>query len=174
MGVERAAVSPDRQSVAWLTLYPVGFTTYPLPLKLALFNNGRLKGAFREPIWFWTFQNGGRTVAFEEETSHSSRGLHYELWDVVTGTRVAEYTPTYGLPSALRRQQLSGRTTWAAMTTWTESLFCAQAYARQHSWGPASRRRRVRSQPQRTRFIGSRAVGAKVDTDGAMNALMLS
>jgi hypothetical protein len=98
VGAEQAAVAPDHESVGWLALYPNCCTTYPLPLKLMVLRNGRvraLKGEAGEPIWQWRFQDGGRRVAFKEETPHGEMGVHYELWDVAGGRRVAEYTPKY-------------------------------------------------------------------------------
>jgi len=98
VGIQRWALAPDRESVGWLILYPFCCTAYPLPEKLVVFSNGQLhtfKGGFGEPIWRWRFQDRGKRVAFYEETPHGSQGLHYELWDVARGQRVAEYSPTY-------------------------------------------------------------------------------
>ena len=39
-------------------------------------------GRFGEPISYWSFQEGGKQVAFKEETPHGSMGTHYELWDL--------------------------------------------------------------------------------------------
>jgi hypothetical protein len=98
VGAEQAAVAPDKQSVGWLALSRWCCTSYPIPMTLVVFSNGQvrvMKGALGEPIWYWHFQNGGRRVAFKEETPHGSMGLHYELWDVRSGRRVADYTPEY-------------------------------------------------------------------------------
>jgi hypothetical protein len=96
IGAEQAAVSPDRQSVGWLALFENCCTSYPLPLKLVILHNGRLhvlEGS--SAIWFWSFQDGGKLVAAREELPHGDQGLHYDLWNVATGKRVAEYTPDY-------------------------------------------------------------------------------
>jgi hypothetical protein len=98
VGAEQAEVAPDHESVGWLALYPNCCTTYPLPLKLMILNNGKLralKGESGEPVWRWRFQGGGTLVAFKEEAPHGSAGVHYELWDVRGGRRVADYSPQY-------------------------------------------------------------------------------
>jgi len=98
VGTEGATISPDRESVAWLALYAKCCTPEPHPMRLLILSGGKLrslKGQLGEPIARWQFQDGGRRVAFREETPHGSRGLHYELWDVRTGRRVADYKPAY-------------------------------------------------------------------------------
>jgi hypothetical protein len=98
VSANQATIAPDHESVGWLALYPFCCTSYPLPLKLMVLSNGQLralKGESGYPIWHWGFQDGGKRVAFSEETPHGSRGLHYELWDVKSGRRVADYTPEY-------------------------------------------------------------------------------
>jgi hypothetical protein len=96
VGAEQAAVSPDHQSVGWLALFTNCCTSYPLPLNLVILHDGRLhvlEGS--TSIWFWSFQDGGRRVAAREELPHGDQGLHYDLWDVASGDRVAEYAPAY-------------------------------------------------------------------------------
>jgi hypothetical protein len=97
-GIAGAAISPDRESVAWLALYSKCCTPEPRPMRLLILSGGKLrmvKGQFGEPIVHWQFQDGGRHVAFSEETPHGKRGVHYELWDARTGRRLADYKPAY-------------------------------------------------------------------------------
>ena len=96
VGAEKAVVSSDRESVGWLALFENCCTSYPLPLKLVILHDGQLhllEG--RSAIWFWSFQDGGKRVAAREELPHGDQGLHYDLWDVASGKRVADYTPDY-------------------------------------------------------------------------------
>ena len=98
VGADKAAVAPDHRSVGWLALFENGGTSYPLPLKLVVLHNGRLHsldGNGYASIWFWSFQDGGKRVAAREELPHGGVGVHYDLWDVASGKRVADYTPTY-------------------------------------------------------------------------------
>ena len=97
VGADQAEVAPDHASVCWRALYTNCCTSYPLPRCLKLFVDGELhtlKGTGL-PVWQWQYQDGGRLVAFREETPHGGQGEHYELWDVRTVRRIAEYTPTY-------------------------------------------------------------------------------
>jgi hypothetical protein len=89
-------IAPDHRSVGWVALYANCCTSYPLPLKVVILHNGRrhvLEGL--ASIWYWDFQDGGKVVAAREELPHGGQGLHYDRWDVVTGRRVADYTPEY-------------------------------------------------------------------------------
>jgi len=96
VGATDAAVSPDHQSVGWIALFDFCCTSYPIPLKLVIFSNGRLiPFSGTEPIWFWSFQDGGRRVAAREEMLHGDPHTHYELWDVRSGRRIGVYHPEY-------------------------------------------------------------------------------
>jgi hypothetical protein len=96
VGAIEAAISPDHQSVGWLAEFENCCTSYPLPLKLVILHNSRLHVlAGNAAIWFWSFQDGGKRVAAREELPHGEEGVHYDLWDVASGKRVADYTPQY-------------------------------------------------------------------------------
>ena len=98
VGAAQPLVSPDRQSVGWLALFNWCCTSYPIPLRVVLLRNGRLstlQASQGEPIWFWSFQDGGKRLAFRQAAPHGGTGLHYELWDVQTAKRVAIYAPEY-------------------------------------------------------------------------------
>jgi hypothetical protein len=88
-------ISPDHRSVGWVALYPNCCTSYPLPLKVVILHNGRrhVLAGFAS-IWYWGFQDSGKYVATREGLPHGSAGQHYERWDVVTGRKAAEYTPS--------------------------------------------------------------------------------
>ena len=95
VGFEKAEISPDGRAVGWLTLYPNCCTSYPIPLKLAIYAGGKLHSFTGSglPIWRWCFQAGGKQVAFEQETVHGGIGVHYELRDITSGQLVAKYDP---------------------------------------------------------------------------------
>jgi len=95
VGFDKVAISPDRRVVGWLALYPNCCTSYPIPLALVLYSNGKTR-TFKGnelPVWRWRFEADGKQVAFEQETVHGGIGVHYELRDALTGRLVEEYDP---------------------------------------------------------------------------------
>src|SRR5438128_2093966 len=94
-GFDNIAISPNGDAVGWLDLYPNCCTSYPIPLKLAVYMNGKLRTftGSELPIWRWHFTADGHNVAFEQETVHGESGVHYELWDIVTGRLISQYNP---------------------------------------------------------------------------------
>jgi len=105
VGFDMPAISPDSKSVGWLALYPNASTSYPIPLELVIYTNGKArtyKGSGL-PVWHWRFEAEGKQVAFEQETVHGGIGVHYELRDVASGRLIAEYNPASG--SASRQPQ---------------------------------------------------------------------
>ena len=121
VGAEQAAVSPDHQSVGWLALFENCCTSYPLPLTLVILHNGRTH-SFEgiAPIWFWSFQNGGTRVATREEAPHGGEGIHYDVWDVASGKRVADFTPEYDEDDQTRPNE----------PAWVKALDVAEAKSR--------------------------------------------
>jgi hypothetical protein len=92
---DRIVISNNGRSVGWLALYPNCCTSYPIPLHVAVFTNGRLRtfGDGSMVVWRWKFIAGGRRVAFEQETVHGGFGVHYELRDVRSKRLVARFDP---------------------------------------------------------------------------------
>jgi len=92
-GFEEARIAPDRATVGWLALYPGCCQSYPIPLELALYRDGRvlrsLTGAGM-PIWHWRFVDDGRAVAFVQRPTHGAAPDHYELRDVASGRLLGE------------------------------------------------------------------------------------
>ena len=94
----RVAISPDGRRVGWLALYPNCCTSYPIPLELVVYTNGKVH-IFRgseQAVWRWCFMAGSKQVAFEQETVHGGFGVHYELRDVASGRLIAEFDPEVG------------------------------------------------------------------------------
>ena len=94
-GFDSIAISADGRAVGWVNLYPNCCTSYPIPLKLAVYMNGKLRTftGSELPIRQWHFTPDGNHVAFEQETVHGESGVHYELRDIVSGRLVSEYNP---------------------------------------------------------------------------------
>jgi hypothetical protein len=95
VGFDKVAISRDRRTIGWLAEYPNCCTSYPIPLALVLYSNGRTRTltGIGLPIWQWCFEADGKHVAFEQETVHGGIGIHYELRDVATGRLIEEYNP---------------------------------------------------------------------------------
>ena len=91
---DEARISADGATVGWLALYPGCCQSYPLPLALVLYRDGRelrsLTGAGM-PIWHWHFVHGGREVAYLQRPSHGAAPDHYELRDVASGRLRAQF-----------------------------------------------------------------------------------
>ncbi len=96
----KAAVSDDGSAAAWLAMFRECETCSDetLPLELVVVRHGKTRhitGAEGAPIWYWMFQDGGQRVAFMEGTRMGDEPDHYELWDVATGKRLADYKPKW-------------------------------------------------------------------------------
>lgn len=86
-------IAPDGRTVGWLAEYPGCCQSYPIPLALVLFRDGRVLRAFTGagmPVWHWRFVDDGRTVAFVQRPTHGAAPDHYELREVATGRLLAE------------------------------------------------------------------------------------
>ena len=92
-GFSTAAISADRTTVGWLALYPNCCTSYPVPLVLVIYRDGKVLRTFKNSmaIWAWHFEAGGRQVAFEQESVHGHHGVHYELHDIDSGRLLGRY-----------------------------------------------------------------------------------
>ena len=98
VGFDDVAISPDGSAVGWVALFPNCCTSYPIPLKLVIYSNGKARTFTGTglPVWRWHFTGSSRQVAFAQETVHGGLGVHYELRDIGTGRKVAEWNPTIG------------------------------------------------------------------------------
>jgi hypothetical protein len=115
VGFDLAQISPEGRTVGWLELFPNCCTSYPIPLALVIYSSGR-KRTFTGnglPVWQWCFEAGGKRVAFEQETTHGSIGVHYELREVASGRLVASYDPPGG-PDCESRDTATDVPKWVA------------------------------------------------------------
>lgn len=94
-GFEKPTLAPDHHTVGWLALFAnPGGTTYPIPLSLVLYTNGRTREIQGDGLMIgaWRFEKGGRRVAFDRRSVHGEPRV-FELYDVVTGAKLSEYDP---------------------------------------------------------------------------------
>jgi hypothetical protein len=111
VGFDRAAISTDGRVVGWVALFPNCCTSYPIPLALVLYSNGKTRTltGIGLPIWRWCFEANGTQVAFEQETVHGGLGVHYELRDTESGDLIAQYSPEVGPDNQpLEKQNVPG------------------------------------------------------------------
>jgi hypothetical protein len=82
-----AKVAPDGRTAGWLVEYENCCTSYPVPLTLVLFRNGRVRHRIRPGlmIYDWGFEAGGSQAALCEGTVHGQSEPHCLLYDSVTG-----------------------------------------------------------------------------------------
>jgi hypothetical protein len=87
-------IAADRRTVGWLALYPDCCQSYPIPLALAVYRDGRVLRSFTGagmPIWHWCFVDAGTRVAFVQRPTHGAAPDHYELRDIASGRLLAEF-----------------------------------------------------------------------------------
>jgi len=95
VGVDLVTLAPNGNAVGWVALYPNVATSYPIPLELLVYADGKLRRFHGNglPIWVWRFLDDGAQISFEQETVHGGLGVHYERRRVNDGHLVAEFTP---------------------------------------------------------------------------------
>lgn len=87
-------IAADRRTVGWLALYPGCCQSYPIPLALVVYRDGRVLRSFTGagmPVWHWRFVGGGQQVAFVQRPTHGAAPDHYELHDTASGRLLAEF-----------------------------------------------------------------------------------
>jgi len=82
---KQPVLSDDRRSVGVKAMFANCCTSYDIPLQLVIYSSGkthRFEGDW--PIVDWHLADGGRRVAFSQQTLHFSCLLHWELRDVAS------------------------------------------------------------------------------------------
>jgi len=88
-----AKIAEDRRTVGWLAEYPNADNSYPLPLILVIYRDGRVIQQI-EPgqcIWDWQFLERGAEVVFWTGPTHGDFVPHCELHDVSNGKLLAHW-----------------------------------------------------------------------------------
>jgi hypothetical protein len=87
---EKPVLSDDRRAVGAQAMFGNCCTSYEIPLQLVIYSSGkthRFEGGLA--IFDWHFADGGRRVAFSQQTVHFSCSVHWELRDIATERLVA-------------------------------------------------------------------------------------
>lgn len=97
--VESPVVASDKRTVAWIVNFPNCCTSYPIPLTLIVFRNGKIVHRFSDrPIFKFEFQAGGRQIAYVMASLHGQPDGHCVLRDTVTGKVLEEWFDWKGTP----------------------------------------------------------------------------
>lgn len=91
VGTDMVKIAEDRKTAGWTAEYPNCCTSYPIPLVLVIYRDGRVRHRLGDGmmIYDWKFRQGGRQIAFCSGTVHGPTTHHCELHDARTGRTLA-------------------------------------------------------------------------------------
>ncbi len=92
-GFEQAQVSADGRTVGWVAQMPNCCTSYPLPLVLVLYRDGKVIRRFDEapPIWDWAFVPGRDEVVIRQAYPHGPEFFTFTRLRIADGKALATY-----------------------------------------------------------------------------------
>ena len=87
---EKPVLSDDRRAAGAQAMFGNCCTSYDIPLQLVIYS-GRTTHRFEggQAIFDWHFADGGRRVAFSQQTVHFACSVHWELRDIASERLVA-------------------------------------------------------------------------------------
>jgi hypothetical protein len=88
---EKPVISDDRRAVGAQAMFENCCTSYDIPLQLVIYSNGRthrFEGGLA--IFDWHFVDGGRRVAFSQQTVHAACAVHWELREIASERILAQ------------------------------------------------------------------------------------
>jgi len=90
----QAQISPNADTVGWLAEVSGCCQSYPLPLALVLFRDGKVVFRFHEEtaIWHWAFLAGGEEVAYQWTFPHGFVPTYYVRRSAETGAVLDRFT----------------------------------------------------------------------------------
>lgn len=88
-----AQISSNGQMVGWLVLSSSCCQSYPIPLSLVIFRDGKVIRKFEDerPVWNWSFQNQDTAVAYLLRTTHGNSTVSYKLRRISDGKLIEEF-----------------------------------------------------------------------------------
>jgi hypothetical protein len=98
LSFDEPAIAADGRVVGWLALFDNPTTSYPIPLTLVLYSDGRSWSISGEglAVWKWSFSANGRQVVLRVGPVHGDAGARYELRDTFTARLLAQFEPREG------------------------------------------------------------------------------
>ena len=92
VGSSMIKIAEDGRTVGWTVLYDNCCTSYPIPLLLVIYKDGKVQQRLNkggQMIYDWGFRASGKQVAFCTGTTHGDSGGHCELHDAITSRTIA-------------------------------------------------------------------------------------
>ncbi len=85
--VEAPVVADDNRTIGWQVNFPNCCTSYPIPLSLVIYRNGRILHRLGNGmgVFQWRFLKGGEQVAYYTDTLHFNLAPKCTLVDVGSG-----------------------------------------------------------------------------------------
>jgi hypothetical protein len=97
--VEEPVIAGDNRTVGWLVNFPNCCTSYPIPMTIVLYRDGRIiqrlgngMGVFK-----WYFVKEGEQVAYYSDTVHSNLAPQLTLADVASGKTLEKWVRGDGI-----------------------------------------------------------------------------
>lgn len=111
-GFGEPRIAPDGAAVGWLALVDTCCTSYPLPMALVLFKQGKVFRTITEaqPIFAWQFARKGTAVAYMQTYPHGLVPYAYKLRRISDGKLLQQFTctPVNDMPDTEPTYQNSG------------------------------------------------------------------
>ncbi len=99
VSVQKPIVAADGRTVAWIANFWFCCTSYPIPLRLLVFRDGRILQRFGErAIFRFVFVKGGAELAYYMDLLHGPSGAQCMLRSVRTGNLLDERHINDGKP----------------------------------------------------------------------------
>ena len=92
--VEAPVVASDNRTVGWQVNFPNCCTSYPIPLMLVIYRDGRILHRLGNGmgVFQWRFLKGGEQVAYLTDTLHFNIAPKCTLVDVGTGKTIGTWS----------------------------------------------------------------------------------
>ena len=92
-GAEELQISDNHKTLGWLVEYPNCCTSYPIPMTVVLYRDGRIIHRLQNgrAIFRWTFMKGGEQVAYFSDSVHSNLAPECVLVDVGLGRTLEDW-----------------------------------------------------------------------------------
>jgi hypothetical protein len=89
-------IADDRRTVGWMVEYPNCCTSYPVPLVLVVYRDGKPLLRLRDGLMMydWYFLGGGGEVVFHADTVHFNRAPHAVRVETATGRILERFDGT--------------------------------------------------------------------------------